>query len=304
MKRHGLRPGHGWGELAGVYYGMEVGAAQLGVQTKLEGLFVQPCWPSGSYPYNGTVMPISRFDTRHYADDFTYELDRTYYIGDPNCVPSLSDVFYKLNLHGLVSYHGPNLLIPNATLAAMQWNSTTIYVANTYFGLSLVQQLKTGCKCNNTVWATNTWITVNAADCSTPPPSSVDLCQIISGRSDYFSYQWVDAYHYITSPDDYTQATGWARPLDPNYIREQIPESGNSDPATCDYVLWYQCGAGILDAAINCAGCVGLECDGCLFRELNPNWNPRTNVNNWHQCCPCIFYYAQQYEQDWMQVMC
>ena len=50
--------------------------------------------------------PLSAVDTRYYASDNTYELDRTYYVNDSECTPINSDIYYKLNLHGVVKYHG------------------------------------------------------------------------------------------------------------------------------------------------------------------------------------------------------
>ena len=61
-------------------------------------------------------QPVSRFDTRHYADDFTYELDRTFYLGNANCVPNVSTIFYKMQLHGVVKYFGESAVRLMATL--------------------------------------------------------------------------------------------------------------------------------------------------------------------------------------------
>lgn len=50
--------------------------------------------------------------------------------------------------------------------------------------------------------------------------------QIMSGASDYFSYEWTDSSHYITSMDDFNQDSGWTNPINTDYVREKIPESG------------------------------------------------------------------------------
>lgn len=297
MKKHGLSPGHGWGSMAGKLNSSLAGSS--GIQDVLYGLFVQPCF------YYGTFMgqPVSRFDTRHYAEDFTYELDRTFYLGNADCVPNISSIFYKMQIRGVVTYHGPNVLIPNASRAQMQFLEGEYYFANNIYGQAIVNDLNTNCLCGQ--WSVATWRSINASvDCQPAPPSSGELCHIMSGASDYYSYQWIDPTHYITSVDDFSQVEGWTNALVPSYVREKIPESGFNDPDDCDYVHWYTCGEGIRNAQVNCAGCQGLECDGCLFREINPVWDPFSDDNNWQYCCPCIFLFAQEYEQTWMQTMC
>ena len=110
----------------------------------------------------------------------------------------------------------------------------------------------------------------------------------MSGASDYFSYVWTDSTHYVTSMDDFSPDSGWTNPINYNYVREKIPQSGYQDASDCDYVHWYTCGDGIHSAQTNCAGCVGLECDGCLFREVNPEWDPQSDDNNWSVCVLCV----------------
>ena len=85
-------------------------------------------------------------------------------------------------------------------------------------------------------------------------------------------------------------------------VRERIPESGNTvglfsvlsfsffpfiflffsqNPENCDYLKYNECSDGIEAAITNCDSCIGLECDGCLFREMNPHWDPESTTNTW-----------------------
>jgi hypothetical protein len=302
MKKHNLRPGHGWGKKAGL---QTLGPGPVGVNEKLSGLFIRPCLRLGSM-YG---QPVSAFDTRHYADDSTYEIDRTFYIGDANCVPALSDVYYKTTFQGVITYHGPSQLQPEASLAELEWTDSKEYFMSSTDGEQLVKQLRQECPCNAD-WKTDVTIKVDPSQCDPIDPNAnvLTLCKMISGLADYFSYKWTDSWHYVTSKDDFNKTTGWSNTINESYLREKIPEYGNTDPADCGYALWKNCTASGLDAAAtNCDTCTGLECDGCLFRELNPDWNAKIredNNNNWYRCCPCIHKYAKMFSKPWMHTMC
>ena len=122
----------------------------------------------------------------------------------------------------------------------------------------------------------------------------------MSGSTDYFNYKWIDDMHYVTSRDDFEKLSGWNNPIDENYLREKIEQSGNQNPEDCTTLLWNECGKAIQQAETNCKSCgedgggdSNLECEGCLFRELNPmegpnRWDPRSQTNRWHKCCPCV----------------
>jgi len=282
-------------------------------QNILEGLFVRPCQHYGTTGSEG--LDISEFDTRRYnrcngGQGCTYELDRTYYVGDPHCIPNASDVFYKLNLHGNISYHGESEIFPGTYKAKMHWVGATIYINGAGYYNNLVHTLNACCP--TVAWKADTWITVNEGDCKPVSTNADNVCNLVSGATDYFTYKWTDdKLHYITSMDDFNSIQGWANPVQPGYLRELIEESGNNNPEDCDLALWNQCGEMITAAEVNCQSCgssdasdrSNLECEGCLFRELNPDgtWDPASSTNNWHTCCPCVAHYAENVEKVWLK---
>lgn len=149
-------------------------------------------------------------------------------------------------------------------------------------------------------------------DCKPVSTNADNVCNLVSGATDYFTYKWTDdKLHYITSMDDFNSIQGWANPVQPGYLRELIEESGNNNPEDCDLALWNQCGEMITAAEVNCQSCgssdasdrSNLECEGCLFRELNPDgtWDPASSTNNWHTCCPCVAHYAENVEKVWLK---
>jgi hypothetical protein len=82
-------------------------------QQKLQGLFVRPCQ---QYGHTSSGDAISEFDTRRYnscvgAETCTYELDRTYYVGDSHCVPNVRCLYVcvaelVLREVGIISHDG------------------------------------------------------------------------------------------------------------------------------------------------------------------------------------------------------
>lgn len=282
-------------------------------QNILEGLFVRPCQHYGTAGSDN--LDISEFDTRRYnhcngGQACTYELDRTYYVGDPHCVPNASDVFYKLNLHGNITYHGENENFPGTYKAQMQWVGATIFINGNGYYKNIVNTLNACCP--NVAWKTDTWMSVQEGDCTPVSTNADNVCNLVSGATDYFNYKWTDDnMHYITSRDDFNPIQGWANPVDPGYLRERIEESGNNNAEDCDLPLWNKCGDMITTAEVNCQSCgssdaserSNLECEGCLFRELNPDgtWDPASSTNNWHTCCPCVAHYAETVEKVWLK---
>jgi len=308
MRKHGLTHERGWGRRAGELYGTEqdVGIDKCG---KLAGFFVMPCTKVFNTPDG---QPVSMVQTRHYHEgDFTYEIDTTYYVGDPDCTPAKSDVYYQTWMHGVVEFFGDNQIIKGTTRAALNWTDGQYLFGDNRQGQSLVANLNDHCSCGGK-WEVGVKREVKGSECTVPIDDKAwRPCQIISGLVDYFNYQHhEDCRHYVTSADCFDdENTCWGKgTINGNYIREKIPESGNNHASDCDYKLWAKCGEGVKKAHDNCVGCSGLECDGCLFREMNPNWNPFSpaqDINDWYQCCPCIYYYAEKYgETEWMSTLC
>lgn len=229
--------------------------------------------------------------------------------GDDNCVPALSDVYYKTTFRGVIAYHGPSAQRPDVSLAELEWTDSTAYFMSSTDGEKLVQQLRQHCPCN-TDWRTDTTfeITPDKCDPLAPDADAPTLCKMFSGLADYFVYKWTDDWHYVTSRDDFRRSTGWNNTINESYARERIPEYGNTDTKTCTYDLWRNCTAEGLDqAAKNCESCTGLECDGCLFREMNPSWTAalrQDDSNLWYRCCPCMQKYAEVFGKPWMHTMC
>lgn len=303
MRKHGLTHDKGWGLRAGELLGMEpdVGIDHCG---KLAGFYVMPC----TQVFSVGGQEVSMVQTRHYHEgDQTYEIDTTYYIGDPDCTPAKSDVYYKTWMHGVLDIYGDNTVVKGATRASLNWTDGQYFFGDNPRGQALVNNLNQYCACGGK-WSSDTMREVKEADCEHPVnPKAMRPCNIISGEVDYFNYQHhPDCNHYITSRDCFQDANScWQNPISPGWVREKIPESGNNHASDCDYKLWAKCGPGVKAAHDNCDGCVGLECDGCLFREMNPNWSPTTHdVNDWYECCPCIYYYAEKYEKNWMTTLC
>lgn len=280
-------------------------------QQKLQGLFVRPCQQYGKTPAGEA---ISEFDTRRYnscfgAEACTYELDRTYYVGDAHCIPNASDVYYKLNLHGNITYHGENEVVPNTYKASMHWVGATIYVNKGGQYQYIIDVLKSCCP--TVAWASDEWISIADGDCKPVSTNADNVCNLVSGATDYFNYAWVDPLHYVTSQDDFNSVAGYSNKIDYSYTREKIEESGNNNPEDCKLPLWADCETGIIQAEKNCGSCgasvnstfSNLECEGCLFRELNPDgtWDPNSMDNNWHKCCPCVAHYADNVDNNWLR---
>lgn len=279
----------------------------------LRGFFVRPCESRRTFDLPPGV-PLSTVDTRYYSADGTYELDRTYYVNDSQCTPVNSEIYYKLNLHGKVVFHGAN---PDPAIggckAQMIWNQTDIILGDNQFSAGLAHDLNTYCPCNHT-WTAGEKVHIEPGDCGSevdPNNHSLPtLCHWLAGGSDYYNYQYVPPYpnqqFYITSQDDWIASRGYANPINTHYTRELIKESGSHNPSDCNSLVWSQCADGIIAAERSCQTCIGLECDGCLFREINPHWNASNMANKWHTCCPCIYEYADRGmgDRDWLQTVC
>ena len=45
------------------------------------------------------------------------------------------------------------------------------------------------------------------------------------------------------------------------------------------------------------------RCDGCIFTEIDDLTRLPEDVGL-KECCPCIWNYAERYEQPWMKIAC
>ena len=278
---------------------------------RLLGFYAMPCHKvSTAGPNNKDA--VSMVQTRHYYQNYTYEIDTTYYVGDPECKPVKSDVYYKTWMTGKLQVAGPNKLVKGATRASLDWSGGKYLVAKQSRDAKyLTQALNKYCPCGGT-WAPGVQRAIGEKSCTTYNsfnPNAPRLCNIVAGLVDYFNYEQVpDCEHYITSRDCFTDAnTCWNNPVTGGWVRQRINQGGDYWPEDCDYTKWAKCGSGIKDAAKTCDTCEGLECDGCLFRELNPNWDPskpNLDVDDWSSCCPCMYQYAQKYNLPWMHPKC
>jgi len=285
---------------------------QIAQCEQLRGFFVRQCQAMHAYDLPPNT-PLSAVDTRYYASDNTYELDRTYYVNDSECTPINSDIYYKLNLHGVVKYHGQSDPGINGCKAEMQWNQTDIILGQNAYSLNLAAQLNTHCPCGHH-WTVGEKVHIEPGDCGSevnPNDESLPtLCHWLAGGSDFYNYQYEPPYpnqqYYVTSRDDFISSRAYANPINYGYKRELIKESGSHNPADCTSLVWSQCAEGVIAAERSCQTCIGLECDGCLFREINPNWNASNLDNKWHTCCPCIYEYADRGmgDRDWLQTVC
>jgi len=318
-RRHGILPGG-----AGfVYDQKKVGKKVVNESlsdtscTKLRGLFVRQCQPSGQSPDG---QPISTTDTRYYDSQNGYELDRTYYVGDSSCTPGESDIDFKLNLHGEISYHGKSpdqvqLNDPNwgsVCEAEMTWTTSTIILGDNARGRQMAADLGSHCPCGNN-WTAPGTITTYPSNCSASDNSSTYYyCHLITGGQEYFNYAWdTPKLQYATSADSFGDDPNqwWVNHVSTDYTRELITEGFNHDPNQCSgYLKNGPChptngetpGCACLnDAQVACRSCIGLECDGCLLRELDPKFDPAADNNIWHVCCPCIYDYEERQDHNW-----
>jgi hypothetical protein len=110
---------------------------------------------------------------------------------------------------------------------------------------------------------------------------------------------WANKETYLSSYVRFDSRDGWTENV-ASVPRHLVPSGGAHDPEDCNYVRWSECGTGIREAATYCKGCDGLECDGCVYRELPENVDDHAFTD----CCPCNYYYAQRYHVPWMAVDC
>eukprot|EP00045_Choanoeca_perplexa_P005183 m.43968 g.43968 ORF g.43968 m.43968 type:complete len:329 (+) comp12979_c0_seq1:45-1031(+) len=278
----------------------------------LDGFFITKCVDQGTY----SGQPLSYFQTRYYdASASTYQIDTTRYIGDPNCVPARSDVYFKSVFKGIYKNKGPNSVLGNdAQKATLTWVAANVTLANSSsYDAVYANKLNQQCPCGGK-WAPGETRYINATECKgVASPSDDRLCQIVTGGTDYYSFKWVDdvGSKYITSSDCFDKNGGtrcWGNQLITGFEREKLTESQNRDPKDCDYVRWANYKTGISMAYRNCQTCDSLECDGCLFRELNPDWDTfndtQKDLTTWHDACPCIYYFADTYDADWVRTVC
>eukprot|EP00730_Choanoeca_flexa_P006036 TRINITY_DN12069_c2_g1_i1.p1 TRINITY_DN12069_c2_g1~~TRINITY_DN12069_c2_g1_i1.p1 ORF type:complete len:328 (+),score=66.67 TRINITY_DN12069_c2_g1_i1:53-1036(+) len=279
-------------------------------QGALDGFFITECVNQGTY--NG--QPLSYFQTRFYnKDENSYQIDTTRYIGDPKCTPALSDVYYKSVFKGIFTPKGPNTILGDGVQkASLTWVAANVTLANSsQYDQVYANKLNKQCPCGG-VWAPGETRRINATECKgTVDPTADRLCQIVTGGTDYYSYKWTDdaGTKYITSTDCFSDTTEcWNRPLLTSFERERLSESGNRDPSDCDYIRWANYKAPITRAYRDCRSCESLECDGCLFRELNPDWDTfndtQKDLTTWHDACPCIYYFAETFDSDWVKTYC
>lgn len=134
-------------------------------------------------------------------------------------------------MRGVLDIYGDNELIKGATRASLNWTDGVYTFGNNRQGKSLVNNLNQHCACGGK-WHVGQSREVKEAQCEVPiDPKAQRPCEIISGLVDYFNYQHhPDCNHYITSADCFDDAnTCWGEgELNPSYIREKIPESGNN----------------------------------------------------------------------------
>ena len=93
---------------------------------------------------------------------------------------------------------------------------------------------------------------------------------------------------YITSDQDFTSTIGFGKQPNRTHSHVKIPLGGNTNPKSCGYDTlrrhravyqsegalmlgarrWDVCDDAVQAGATACRGCIGLECDGCIYREL------------------------------------
>eukprot|EP00049_Salpingoeca_infusionum_P004719 m.82803 g.82803 ORF g.82803 m.82803 type:complete len:358 (+) comp12701_c0_seq1:92-1165(+) len=250
---------------------------------------------------------ISSMKTLRYKDDNTFEADYTEYLyvtQEHKCHPSETDVFAKYKMQGTISYHGISAIDKTAMLAAWQvsqsqWLFPQKGSTTTRAILSI---LNSQCACGGE-WVAGTWRTiVPSTQCTAEEinkPNKFYLCDLIVGTESYGVYTWADAHTYISSYMLFDKTTAWSQ-KPTSTPRHELIETGNQDPTDCDYVRWSMCGASVRTGADACDTCDGLECSGCLYEVLPEVKDPSA----YGDCCPCIWFYAEQYNEPWMKINC
>jgi hypothetical protein len=88
----------------------------------------------------------------------------------------------------------------------MHWVGATIFI-NKGGQYNYMTSVLSKC-CPTVNWVADEWITVKEGDCKPVSTNADNVCNLVSGATDYFNYQWSDSLHYVTSQDDFNAVRG------------------------------------------------------------------------------------------------
>jgi len=227
------------------------------------------------------------------------------------CNPALTDDFAWYFIRGTFKPTGKNKVHPNLFNGEWDHESSTWLFPNNAVGRStkyILDELNAGCSCGGK-WAEGVERTVDAKkDCTEAERTQKNpfyLCAVVIGLPGYSVYEYVNEDNnnaYRAGPIRFDPVEGYnEKPI--STVRNQIIEGGNKNPQNCDYELYGKCGVAVDVAVRACNGCQDIECDGCIFTEIDDLTRLPEDVGL-KECCPCIWNYAERYEQPWMKIAC
>ncbi|EDQ84208.1 uncharacterized protein MONBRDRAFT_34790 [Monosiga brevicollis MX1] len=289
----------------------------------LLGTFVADCEENNSWFAPDDVkaknLNVSSAQTLRYYYNSTFVSDWTEYLAasDPTCRPDYTDVFAKYTFSGTFANKGTSSV--NSSLQLAEWDhdvSSWLFPATDGSLVNyILQVLNQECRCGSD-WVAGQQRTIDAdKDCTPAEIAQTDvfyLCHIVLGHVGYGTYTWANEDTYLSSYIGFDKTEAWAQDV-ASLERHKLPcespallqrtdnvsaahgdfahgpiAGGNHDAGDCDYVRFSECGAGINDAISHCKGCDGLECDGCLYRELPED----VDATDFSDCCPCFYFYG------------
>lgn len=308
-QRQAFHDGHARAELATV--------GQPAPNKKMHGTFVTSCEDFVAYE-NGMKsqpVPCSSLAAERIEDDGTVVTDLTIYVKDNLCRPNASDVLAKIVLYSTITYGGMSNSPQNRGGKLITYTPTHGQYTFNYQGPygEIIEELNKFCPCHNATdhaqWQTDHTRNLTVADCAGGPgdpnagrPGPSDLCNLVVGHPMYQTFKWIDYNHYIQSEGAFNQAEGWAMPMNRSIVNTLLDESGDTNPATCNYLQWPSCEKGVTDIATVCDTCSTLlECEACIYYEFPSDIG---KTYEWNYCCPCLYYYADAHTLPWMKVHC
>lgn len=285
----------------------DVKKEQLSVsQPLLTGTFMTSCEQFDCLVIDqpGNTIPCSAIAVERTESDKLVLTDLTIYVNDYNCRPNNTETLAKLEIKSQLNYHGPSRTNPGATkieYATIGGN----YTFNFQGDKGVIPLLNKECPCNGT-WSSGVQRQIVASDCKATVNQSsevYDLCNYVVGSHVFMSYRFDSSQiKYYQSEGAFNEREGYAQQIQEKYVNVRLPETGVVDPNDCEYDILPKCDPAIEIASNACRGCVGLECEGCIYREYPVSLNQREEYS---RCCPCLYYYAERHPgNDFLKINC
>eukprot|EP00039_Didymoeca_costata_P000152 m.44338 g.44338 ORF g.44338 m.44338 type:complete len:352 (-) comp10083_c0_seq3:52-1107(-) len=274
---------------------------------RIVGTFVTACESYDCLVVNtGGTIPCSALGVERIDSGQNVLTDVTFYVRDYNCRPNSTDVLAKIVLHSHIEFAGNNNKFPGAFNIYYEPRTSSFsfnYQSNT---AGLIPGLNQYCPCKGR-WASGVNRTINPGDCNasmvTRDSDVYELCSLVVGKTVYITAQWVGGTFqaYYQNEGAFTSVEGWQQPLNRSLINYRLPESGVTNRTYCNFNNYDQCIPPIKVAAKACTSCFGLECEACIWQEYPASLNKEEEYSN---CCPCLYWYADEYNVPFLKVNC